>query len=262
MHKRQKAQTSDIVVSCVYLTFDEVSTRENYYLLQFDNNERFILSPFWDKLIHVADTDCVLSKFNKTVIVIKDAFSVVSFEKLQNASFVLSKNALNSLLRLLIISNLVYTKEYYHSWFVLGVSFEQVLQPIIDHYFIEPIRGEEFLKRLHYASIYTLPSVDRICLCTFICLKHFKWQQQGAIQLTQQWSLVKEILVWKGLYSETDHPCLSKLFGMERKIVNLLLCATRKSGNVLFNNLPIDILRYHLLPLLYWSLPFKTPFCL
>lgn len=263
MHKRQKIETSDIVVSCMYLTFNNVSPREHFYLIKFDNHELFILSPFWDKLTRVDSTSVVLSKFKKVSIVIKDAFVVVSFEKLQNASRLLSENALNSLLRFLIISNLTYTKEHYHSWFVIGVSFEKVLKPIIFQYFEEPVQCEEFLKRLHFSSIYTLHNVDRICLCTFIVLQNFKCQS-NVIQLpTQQWSLVKEILVWKGLFSdETEHPCLSKLFGMERKIVNLLLCATRKARNVVFNSLPIDILRYHLLPLFCWSLPFKTPLLL
>jgi hypothetical protein len=261
--KRYKHEQCITIASCKYLSFKNLPRSTSCLLLEFENGELRVLSQNWDKL-----SDPVyrseLSHFTECGLFVTESCVYVSVEKIENAKQVMPVDMLHNLLRFIVNDIMLVSKkavsEWFGTWLLVGIPFKPILFPMFEK-FKESISGEQLLTLLHNSLFHVNGNFDRTCFCILVFLKYVKFPMSTPLKFNDRWSVVKEILSWKGIYNDPTHnPQIVKLYGMERQVVMLLLCTKRFRLDSYFHALPMDILRFHLIPLLCWSLPFKIPF--
>ena len=78
MHKRQKIETSDIVVSCTFVSPHQIDQRGQFYLLKFADGVLRLLTPHWDFLSNPVDEAYVKQHMPvASNIVVKPGFAFI-----------------------------------------------------------------------------------------------------------------------------------------------------------------------------------------
>lgn len=259
MHKRQKIETSDIVVSCTFVSPHQMDQRGQFFLLKFKDGILRLLTPHWDFISNPVDTAYLKEHMPvASDIVVKPGFAFINFVKLANLKRIVTVATFNSILSCIIDSNKQYTKEHLVLWLMKGISFS-ILVPFITEMQINlPDQKQVMLEGLHFNSIYSeiLFSTEHVIIALYAIIRNCG---KAPISLkSRDWSIVKAILIWKGMLKDKTCLSLSDIYNFELKGILLILLA-RKNKHYLFGQLPVDLIKYILVPLICWSLPIQIP---
>lgn len=259
MHKRQKIETSDIVVSCTFVSPHQIDQRGQFYLLKFEDGVLRLLTPHWDFLSNPVDEAYVKQHMPvASNIVVKPGFAFINFVKLANLKRIVPVATFNSILFCIIESNKQYTKENLIVWLMKGIPFSILVPFIRELQIILPDEKQGMLDRLHFNSIYSeiLFSTEHVIIALYAILRNCG--NAPIVFKSRDWSIVKAVLIWKGMLKDKTCLLLNDMYNFELKGILLLLLA-RKNKHYLFGPLPVDLIKYILVPLICWSLPIQIP---
>ena len=177
-------------------------------LLEFENSELRILSQNCDKLSEPVYRSELSPHFIECGLFGTESYVYVSVEKIENAKRVMPVDMLYSLLRFIVNDIMLDSKkagsEWFGTWLLAGIPFKPILFPMFEK-FKESISGEQLLTLLDNSSFHVNGNFDRTCSCTLVFLKYVKFPLSAPLIFNDRWSIVKEILSWKGIYSDPTH---------------------------------------------------------
>lgn len=262
--KKQKQDAcNNTIQDCLFISHGSVDQRGQFFLIKFSNGSFFMLSPGWDMLSGpLLESDILKNKFVTKKAKAEQGIAFLNVTKIYNLISIAGKPVTYSLLACLVENNPEYTKEHFVMWLVKGVPMF-IMQPFIEKFNILNFDLNSILSAIDINDIYSelLCSKQHVISVVYSVLKQFGKTQRMVLIKNKAWTTVKHVLAWKGRLAEVTHPVLSNISNMENNSVFQLLLA-RKQRNCLFNLLPLDILRYHLVPLICWSLPISLPLIL
>jgi hypothetical protein len=262
--KKQKQDScNNMILDCLFMSYGSVDQRGQFFLIKFANGSFYMLSPGWDMLSGpITESGILKNQFVTKKAKAEQGIAFLNVTKIDNLICIAGKPVTYSLLACLVESNPEYTKEHFVMWLVKGVPMF-IMQPFIEKFNILDFDLNNMLSTIDINDVYSGLSCSKqhVISVVYSVLKQFGKTQRMVLIKNKAWSTVKHVLAWKGRLAEVTNPVLLSISNMERNSIFQLLFG-RKQRNCLFNLLPLDILRYHLVPLICWSLPISLPLIL